>query len=95
MKSISHSPTALRAREQRRAWRARNVETMLKKTEALLLLGIGAAALSVSAIRPFDWLTWWLEVALALLAVAVLFVTCRRFPFTPFVYGWCCCTRSF
>ncbi|MBA3248274.1 MAG: DUF2238 domain-containing protein [Pyrinomonadaceae bacterium] len=59
---------------------------MLKKSEGLLLFSIGAVCLLVSAIHPYDWLTWWLEVLPALLGVAVLIATYRRFPLTPLVY---------
>lgn len=59
---------------------------MLKKSEGLLLFSIGAVCLLVSAIHPYDWLTWWLEVMPALLGVAVLIATYRRFPLTPLVY---------
>ncbi len=39
-----------------------------------------------SAIDPYDRLTWWLEVAPALVAAAVLLATRRRFPLTPLLY---------
>ena len=42
--------------------------------------------LAWSAISPHDRLTWWLEVAPALLAVPVLIATRRRFPLTPLLY---------
>jgi putative membrane protein len=42
--------------------------------------------LAWSAVNPHDRLTWWLEVAPALLALIVLAVTRRRFPLTPLVY---------
>lgn len=35
-----------------------------------------------SGIRPFDRLTWWLEVGPVLLAAPVLLLTARRFPLT-------------
>jgi putative membrane protein len=57
-----------------------------RSRENLLLVGIGAVCLAVSAINPFDWLTWWLEVFPILIAVAVLRATARRFPLTPFLY---------
>lgn len=57
-----------------------------KSYENFILLGIGAVCLVVSAINPFDWLTWWLEVFPIFIAVAVLWATHRRFPLTPFLY---------
>ncbi|HEX8474344.1 MAG TPA: DUF2238 domain-containing protein [Pyrinomonadaceae bacterium] len=57
-----------------------------KSRENLLLIGIGAVCLAVSAISPFDWLTWWLEVFPILIAFGVLWATARRFPLTPFLY---------
>lgn len=54
--------------------------------EPLILIGIGAVALGVSAIRPFDWLTWWLETIPAMVGAALLIATHRRFRFTNFVY---------
>ncbi len=44
------------------------------------------AVLGWSAWEPHDYPTWWLEVAPALLAAAVLFFTRRRFPLTPMLY---------
>ncbi len=35
---------------------------------------------------PTDRLTWWLEVAPILIAIPVLFATCRLFPLTPLSY---------
>ena len=39
-----------------------------------------------SAIEPRDRLTWWLEVAPALAAAALLLATRRAFPLTPLLY---------
>jgi putative membrane protein len=39
-----------------------------------------------SAIEPHDRLTWWLEVAPALIALLLLAVTRKRFPLTPLLY---------
>lgn len=47
---------------------------------------IFVAVLVWSAIGPHDYPTWWLEVAPALLALAVLHVTRERFPLTPLLY---------
>jgi putative membrane protein len=43
-------------------------------------------ALVLSGIRPYDRLTWYLEVFPVVLALPLLYVTARRFPLTPLVY---------
>jgi putative membrane protein len=53
---------------------------------ALILLGAFFVALAWSAVRPYDYFTWFLEVAPALLALPILFVTYRRFPLTKLLY---------
>jgi putative membrane protein len=50
------------------------------------LLAAVLAALALSGIAPRDRLTWAMEVAPAVLAIAALVATRRRFPFTPLVY---------
>lgn len=45
-----------------------------------------AVVLAWSAVDPHDRLTWWLEVLPALLALAVLAATRRRFPLTTLLY---------
>jgi len=42
--------------------------------------------LAWSALRPHDYLTWWLEVSPALVALVVLAITRRRFPLTTLAY---------
>jgi putative membrane protein len=54
--------------------------------ERLVLLAVGGAALALSAIRPRDTFTWFLEVAPILLGVPILWATHRRFPLTPLLY---------
>jgi len=54
------------------------------KTAALVAI---AAALVVSGIRPFDRLTWFMEVAPVLIAVPILMATHRRFPLTKLLYA--------
>ncbi|MDZ4263489.1 MAG: DUF2238 domain-containing protein [Pseudomonadota bacterium] len=51
-----------------------------------LWLTIYGAVLLWSAIDPKDYLTWWLEVTPALVALVLLFATRKRFQFTPLVY---------
>ncbi len=50
------------------------------------LLVIFLAVLLWSGIRPFDRYTWFLEVFPTFLALPILLVTYRRFPFTRLVY---------
>jgi len=45
-----------------------------------------AGALTWSAIQPKDYFIWWLEVFPALIALAVLALTYRRFRFTALAY---------
>ena len=56
------------------------------RSEALVLLVLGAIALVVSGIHPADRTTWWLEIFPILIAVPVLLATARRFPLTPLAY---------
>ena len=51
-----------------------------------LLLAAVIAVLVWSGIGPFDRFTWILEVAPALIGLAILLPTHRRFPLTPLVY---------
>ena len=55
-------------------------------SEPLILLSIGAAALAVSGVHPYDPGTWVLEVFPILLGAPILIATHRRFPLTPLVY---------
>src|SRR5215471_7090629 len=58
-----------------------------RKPVLVLLLGGFAAVLAWSAIRQHDYFTWFLEVFPALIALAALALTYRRFQFTTFVYS--------
>lgn len=58
----------------------------LDRREGFLLLGVGAVALVLSGIAPFDRTTWWLEIFPILLVVPLLLVTAHRFPLTPLLY---------
>lgn len=51
-------------------------------TAGLLLIAI----LLVSAIRPYDYPTWFMEVAPVLIALPVMAATYRRFPLTTLLY---------
>jgi putative membrane protein len=48
------------------------------------------AALVVSGIKPYDRLTWWMELAPVLIAAPVLVATYRRFPLTSLLYVLIC-----
>ena len=52
-----------------------------------MLAGVWVLALAVSAIGVSDPFTWALEVAPAIIGIAALAATYRRFPFTDLVYG--------
>jgi putative membrane protein len=54
----------------------------------LALLGLLVLMLGWSAYQPHDRLTWWLEVAPVLIALPLLVLTHRRFPFSRLAYGW-------
>jgi putative membrane protein len=54
--------------------------------EPAVLLALGAGALIVSGIGPYERGTWVLEVAPAVGAAALLVATRRRFPLTPLAY---------
>ncbi len=49
-------------------------------------MGAFFIALAWSAVRPFNYFTWFLEVVPALLALPILVLTYKRFPLTRFLY---------
>jgi putative membrane protein len=55
----------------------------------LLILAVVllAGLLALSGLRPYDRVTWLMEVFPVLLALPVLCVTATRFPLTPLLYG--------
>jgi putative membrane protein len=59
---------------------------MSNRRYALTLLGAFFVALAWSAIQPYDYFTWFLEVVPALIAVPILLLTYRRFPLTKLLY---------
>ena len=61
---------------------------MLAQNSKLIFawLGIFLLVLAWSAWQPYDYLTWWLEVLPALLALLVLAATRKRFPLTALAY---------
>lgn len=53
----------------------------------LTFLGVYLLALLVSAIQPYDYYTWLLEVAPSLIALPILLLTYRRFRLSNVLYG--------
>lgn len=56
------------------------------RKEPLLLLTLAIVGLIVSGIRPYDRLTWLLEVLPVLIGIPILIFSFRRFPLTPLLY---------
>jgi putative membrane protein len=56
------------------------------RTLPAVLFAVVAVALVVSGIRPYDRLTWFLEVLPVLVAAPLLVATQRSFPLTPLLY---------
>ena len=57
------------------------------RTSSLLVaLALLVGLLALSGVRPYDRLTWLLEVAPILIALPVLWATYRRFPLTTLLY---------
>jgi putative membrane protein len=64
---------------------------MTRSDRQLLAMGLAVlAALLLSGIKPYDRVTWILEVAPVLIALPVLFLTRGRFPLTPLLYAVIC-----
>ena len=57
-----------------------------RRVEPRSLLAAAALGLLVSAIRPHDYFTWFLEVVPILIGAPILVATFRRFPLTPLAY---------
>ena len=52
----------------------------------LTLLAVTIVLLAISAYKPYDMATWWMEVAPVIVAIPILLATYPRFPLTPLVY---------
>jgi putative membrane protein len=64
---------------------------MSRQSRVLMFLGVSLAAVFVwSLVRPHDYFTWLLEVLPAMIGIAVLAVTYRRFRFSTLVYVLIC-----
>ena len=59
---------------------------MISSWESWLLLVLLILALVVSAIQPYDDLTWWLETFPVLLGLPIILLTYKKFPLTPLSY---------
>jgi len=62
-----------------------NLSAITRK-EPQILLALVVVALIVSRIRPYDPLTWFLEIAPILIIAPILMLTYRKFPLTPLLY---------
>jgi len=63
-----------------------SIDMTQRAYEPVALLVLGSIALVFSGIRPYDRVTWLLEVAPILIGVPILLATCRRFRLTPLAY---------
>jgi putative membrane protein len=64
---------------------------MSRSNRNLLAMGLAVlAGLVVSGIKPYDRVTWIMEVAPVLIAAPILVATNRRFPLTPLLYALIC-----
>ena len=64
---------------------------MSHQSRVLMFLGVFLAGVFVwSLVRPHDYFTWFLEVLPAIMGIAVLAVTYRRFRFSTLVYVLIC-----
>ncbi|TNC97534.1 MAG: hypothetical protein FD121_814 [Gallionellaceae bacterium] len=58
----------------------------MKINESLVLLVVGILLLAITAIRPHDYATWWMETAPIFIALPILVVTCKTYTLTPLLY---------
>lgn len=61
-------------------------ESSILKWEPPLLLAAVFIFMAWTAISPYDWITWWLEVAPVLIGIPILLATYRRHRLTPLLY---------
>ena len=54
----------------------------MSRTNTALLI-VFLAVFVWSAVRPHDYFTWFMEVFPAIIGIALIFATHRRFPLTP------------
>jgi putative membrane protein len=60
--------------------------TTASRNESLFLLAVVGFALAVSGWKPFDQLTWFLEIFPVLIAIPLLWITRANFPLTRLLY---------
>ena len=65
---------------------AKGIDTMPRKRLLIIFLVIVCGLLIVTAVDPYDRVTWFMEVAPVLISIPVLALTYRRFPLTPLLY---------
>ena len=58
----------------------------MRDPRTLIWLSLFSAVFVWSAVDPKDYPTWVLEVSPALIALAILAITRKRFPLTPLLY---------
>jgi putative membrane protein len=63
-----------------------HLQFFVSKWEPPVLLAAVCVAIILSAISPFDWITWWLESVPVLIAIPILLATYQRHPLTPLLY---------
>ncbi|HEY3487099.1 MAG TPA: DUF2238 domain-containing protein [Gammaproteobacteria bacterium] len=56
------------------------------KREPILLLIAVFVCIVLSAVSPYDWLTWFLEAVPVLIGIPILLATHERHPLTPLLY---------
>jgi putative membrane protein len=61
-------------------------EVKIMNAKSITWLAVFLIVLIWSSIDPLDRVTWWLEVLPAILGLALLALTRRRFPLTPLLY---------
>jgi putative membrane protein len=66
--------------------KGQNSTTEMDKTKKIYLT-VFFITLAVSAIKPHDYFTWFLEIVPALIALVILVATFKRFQFSNFIYG--------
>jgi putative membrane protein len=59
---------------------------MISRREAIFLLAALMLALAISALNPFDSLTWWLETLPVLVGLPIVLLSAKKFPLTPLSY---------
>jgi putative membrane protein len=62
------------------------MRSLASKVEPLLLLAAVLVGIALSAISPYDWITWWMEAVPVLIGIPILLITHNRHPLTPLLY---------